>query len=110
VRAAPTVGFIWGEGPTGYSIKYAWRDPSSEAPSRVVLVTDRRLESHSPSWPQVPATPADVEFTVLELRLDAKGTGAAKTSLTGSAIVDPAAQALTFEGYDKAPVLLEVTR
>jgi hypothetical protein len=25
IKAAPTLGFIWGDGPTGYSIKYAWR-------------------------------------------------------------------------------------
>jgi hypothetical protein len=25
IKAAPTLGFIWSDGPTGYSIKYAWR-------------------------------------------------------------------------------------
>ena len=27
VKTAPTLGYIWGEGVTGYSIKYAWRSP-----------------------------------------------------------------------------------
>src|SRR5688572_10768005 len=25
IKAAPTLGYIWGQGPTGYAIKYAWR-------------------------------------------------------------------------------------
>jgi len=31
VKAAPTVGFVWGDGVTGYSIKYAWRSPQPGA-------------------------------------------------------------------------------
>ena len=48
VKAAPTVGFIWGDGVTGYSIKYAWRRLARAATERIVLVTDRRLGAHAP--------------------------------------------------------------
>jgi hypothetical protein len=111
VKAAPTVGFIWGDGPTGYSIKYAWRSASPGAPERVVLVTDRRLGSHSTSWPvtEVPATADEAEFTVVEMRIDAKGLGEAKVAPT-SPVVDAAANTLALDRYDAAPVLLRVTR
>jgi hypothetical protein len=43
IKAAPTVGFIWADGPTGYAIKYAWRTALPDGRERVVLATDRRL-------------------------------------------------------------------
>jgi hypothetical protein len=119
IKAAPTVGFVWGDGPTGYSIKYAWRSASPDGGQRLVLVTDRRLGAHSTSWP-ASASPAeaaaaakaaaDAEFTVLELRIDTKGLGEARTSHASPVIVDAAANTLAIDKYDAAPVLLKVTR
>jgi len=110
VKAAPTLGFIWGDGVTGYSIKYAWRRPSSDGGSeRIVLITDRRLGGHAPdSAPAAGAAP-DAEFTLIELHLDAKGAGEGKTSLTTNVVVDAAAQTLALDAYASAPVLLKVT-
>ena len=107
VKAASTIGFIWSEGVTGYSIKYAWRSPGGD---RIVLVTDRRLGAHAPDWPPVPAAAADAEFTVIEMRVDAKGIGDGKTSLTTPVVVDAAAQTLALDGYQAAPALLKVSR
>jgi hypothetical protein len=113
VKAAPTVGFIWGDGPTGYSIKYAWRSALPNAGERVVLVTDRRLGANQPSWPaaEAPAKAgAEVEFTVVELHIDGKGVGEAKSSLASSFAFDAAANTLAIDKYADAPVLLKVTR
>jgi hypothetical protein len=101
IKAAPTVGFIWGDGPTGYSIKYAWRAPSPSTPERVVLVTDRRLGANAGD---------EAEFTVVEMRLDSKGLGEAKSSLSSKVVVDAAANTLAIDQYTDAPVLLKVTR
>jgi hypothetical protein len=109
IKAAPTVGFIWGDGPTGYSIKYAWRSPSPDGRERVVLVTDRQLGAHSTSWAPPSGAAADAEFTVVEMRIDGKGAGEAKTSHTSSVVID-VANTLALDGYDAAPVLLKVTR
>jgi hypothetical protein len=110
VKAAPTVGFVWGDGVTGYSIKYAWRAPSPEAGNeRIVLVTDRRLGTHAPGWSPAPGSAADPEFTVIEMRV-AKSTGEGKTSLATKIAIDAAAQTLALEGYPAAPVHLKVTR
>jgi hypothetical protein len=110
IKAAPTVGFMWSDGPTGYSIKYAWRSSSPNAPDRVILVTDRRLGANSASWPAAQGAAADAEFTVVEMRIDAKGVGEAKSSLTSTVIVDAAANTLALDKYADAPVLLKVTR
>jgi hypothetical protein len=113
IKAAPTVGFIWGDGPTGYSIKYAWRSALPNAGERVVLVTDRRLGANQTSWPaaEAPAkTGAEVEFTVVELHLDGKGVGEAKSSLASSFAFDAAANTLAIDKYADGPVLLKVTR
>jgi hypothetical protein len=116
VKAAPTVGFIWGDGPTGYSIRYAWRSASQDGTERLVLVTDRRLGAHAPSWPQASgaATSAnadvEAEFTVIEIRIDGKGAGDGKSSLSAGVVVDAEAKTLALEGYAAAPALLKVTR
>lgn len=108
IKAAPTVGFIWSDGPTGYSIKYAWRSASPSAPERIVLVIDRRLGANVASWPQASTTDADL--TVVEMRIDAKGAGEAKSSLTSPFVIDAAANTIALDKYTEAPVLLKVTR
>ena len=106
VKAAPTVGYMWTGGISGYSIKYAWRGPGADGGDRIVLVTDRRLGASSPGWPST-AGAAEAEFTVLELRLDVRGTGEAKSSLNSNVIVDESAKTLALG--DGVP-LLKVTR
>jgi hypothetical protein len=118
VKAAPTCGYIWGEGVTGYSIKYAWRAPSAEGGGRIVLVTDRRLGAHLPtstlapggSASAPPGGPAERDFTVIEMRLDGNGSGEAKASLNANVVIDAAANTLALDGYGSAPALLKVTR
>jgi hypothetical protein len=110
IKAAPTLGFIWGDGPTGYSIKYAWRSALPDGRERVVLATDRRLGAHSPSWTPPSGGPAEAEFTVMEMRLDGKGAGEVKTSHASPVVIDAAAKTLALDGYEAAPVLLKVMR
>jgi hypothetical protein len=110
IKAAPTCGYIWSEGVTGYSIKYAWRAPSVEGGDRIVLVTDRRLGAHSSTSTLAPGGPAERDFTVIEMRLDGKGSGEAKASLNANVVIDAAAKALALDGYASAPTLLKVTR
>ena len=95
---------------TGYSIKYAWHAPAAAGRERIVLVTERRLGAHAPDWTPSPAVTPDAEFTVVELRVDAKGVGEGKASLTTNVGLDAKAQTLALDGYDAAPVLLKVTR
>jgi hypothetical protein len=108
VKAAPTIGFVWGDGPTGYSIKYAWRAPAPDGRERLVLVTDRRLGTHLASS-AASAKAGDAEFTVIEMRLDGKG-GEGKSSFDSPVVVDATAATLALGAYATAPIFIKVTR
>jgi hypothetical protein len=110
IKAAPTLGYIWTDGVTGYSIKYAWRSTVGNGKERIVLVTDRRLNSHRPDWAAAPGATGDAEFTVIEMQIDGQGTGEGKTSLTTKVAIDTDAKTLALDGYAEAPTLLKVTR
>jgi hypothetical protein len=110
IKAAPTLGFIWTEGVTGYSIKYAWHSPTTENKERIVLVTDRRLDSHTMDWGPASGAAADADFTVIEMRIDRQGAGEGKTSLTTKIAVDAETKTLGLEDYAAAPAWLKVTR
>ena len=110
VKTAPTLGFIWGDGVTGYSIKYAWRASSPEGTERIVLVTDRRLGAHAPDWVPASSAGTEADFTLVEMQINGKGVGEGKTSLTSTVAVDAAAGTLVLDGYAAAPTMLKVTR
>jgi len=114
IKAAPTLGYIWTDGVTGYSIKYAWHAPAADEKEReserIVLVTDRRLDSHAPDWAPPSGAAGDADFSVIEMRLDRRGVGEGKTSLSTKFAIDTAANTLALDGYADAPALLKVTR
>ena len=111
IRRAPSIGYIWTNDVTGYSIKYAWRSAMPGGGERIVLATDRRLGTHTAGWQPVTDQPHnDYQFTVLELRFDPKGVGEARASLTTSVVVDKDAGTLALENYSAAPVILQKIR
>jgi hypothetical protein len=110
VKAAPTLGYIWTAGVTGYTIKYAWRSPATEEKARIVLVTERRLDSQAPDRATASGAGGEADFTVIELRIDRQGAGEGKTSLTTHVAIDSAANTLALDGYADAPALLKVSR
>ena len=109
VNAASTCGYIWGDGVTGYSIKYAWRASSPGGDVRIVLVTARKLGANVGSPEPTPASAADRDFTVIEMHLDPKGSGDARASYARVA-VDAAAKTLALDDYAAAPTLFKVIR
>jgi hypothetical protein len=108
INRAPTLGYIWTNDITGYSIKYAARTPLPDGGERIILATDRRLGAHTTGWkPAGAAAPTDYEFTFLELRVDQKGSGEGKASLTARVTVDADAKTVALENYAAAPVILQ---
>jgi len=125
IAKEPTLGYVWTTEVTGYAIKYAYHASLPDGGERIVLATDRRLGAYTPGWkPLVAPTPAgadasatpaltDYEFTVIELRLDSKGSGEGKTSLTTKVIVDdvPGAKTVALDNYAATPaIFLNVKR
>ncbi|MBI4473038.1 MAG: hypothetical protein HY646_10245 [Acidobacteria bacterium] len=108
IGKSSTVGYVWTNEVVGYSIKYAYRAPLLDGGERIILATDRRLGGSSTAWkPKASATLTDYEFTVIEMRLDSKGLGQAKTSLTTKVILDDDAKTVALDNYAAAPAMLQ---
>jgi hypothetical protein len=107
IGRAPTIGYIWTSEVTGYAIKYAWHAPLPDGGERIILATDRRL-AQTPAWHPVPAPPAtDYEFTLVEIRLDGKGSGEGKTSVTTRVVVDNEAKTVALDNYAATPAIFQ---
>ena len=105
---APTVGYFWTNEVVGYSIKYAYRTPLPDGGERIILATDRRLGGGTAGWkPNATGTPTDYDFTLIEVRIDPKGVGEGKASLTSKVIFDSEAKTVALENYSSTPVLLQ---
>ena len=110
LQKMPKVGYIKTPDTLAYDVHYAHRVPDANGGERIVLVTDRRLGAHAPDWAPASGGAADAEFTLIEMRVDAKGVGEGKASLTTNVVVDAAAKTLALDGYEAAPLLLKVSR
>ena len=111
IGAAPTVGYIWTNEVVGYSIKYAHRMEQAGGGERILLATDRRLGAYNNAWkPTGTAAATDYDFTLVELRLDAKGLGEGKTSLNSKVVIDNDSKILALENYAAAPVTLATVK
>jgi hypothetical protein len=108
IGKAPTLGYIWTSDIIGYSIKYARLVALPDGGERIILATDRRLGAYTAAWTPATTTPAtDYEFTLIELRLNAKGSGEGKTSLVTKVIVDQEAKTIALDDYFAAPAMLQ---
>jgi hypothetical protein len=102
---------LWTSDITGYAIKYAFHRTVAGGGERIVLATNRRLGAYSGAWtPASPATGTDEDFTVIEIRLDEKGVGEGKTSLSANVIVDTEGNTVGLENYGAAPAVLRDVR
>ncbi len=106
ISRAPAIGYLWTEEVAGYSIKYAYRISQPDGGERIILATDRRLGGFAAGWKPVAPTVTDYRFTIIEIRLNARGQGEGKTSLTNKVVVDSAAGTLAVENYAAAPAIL----
>ena len=108
IGRAPTLGYIWTNDITGYAIKYAYHAPLPDGGERIILATDRRLGAYSPAWKPVASSPVtDYEFTLIEIRLDSRGSGAGTTSLTTKVVVDDQAKTVALDNYAATPAIFQ---
>jgi hypothetical protein len=108
LAAAPTLGYVWTSETLGYSLRYAHRLPMPDGGERIILATDRRLGVWSrEAWKAPAAGAPDYAFTVLELRLNRRGTGEGKMSLGAKVAVEQETKTIALENYNAAPVLLQ---
>ena len=100
---APSLGMLWTGENTGYSIKYAYRASMPDGGERIILATNRRVASLSPT-PNAATAP---DYTIIEMKLDSKGVGEAKASLNTKVVVDFEELTLALANYTAAPAVLK---
>ena len=111
LATAPVLGHLWSSEVAGYSLRYAVRLVEPDGGERVILITDRRLGAWNDLWKPAGAGPAtNYEFSAIELRLNSKGEGVGKLSLTGKINVDSPAKTIALENYPGLPVILKNVR
>ena len=108
LKQASAVGYLWSSEVAGYSIRYAGRVTAPDGTERIILITDRRLGKTNDLWKPVGSeAPADRDFSIVELRVSAKGEGEGRISLTGKVAPDSAAKIVAAENYSALPVALK---
>lgn len=107
MKELPAAGYFWTSEVGGYVIRYAHRVPQPDGGSRIILLTDKRLGAAKNNWRVAAAPPNAYEFTLIELRLPARGVGQGKASVVGTVGVDAAIKGLALEGYDALPVMIQ---
>jgi hypothetical protein len=108
---APTVGYLWSSEVAGYALRYAGKVTRPDGVERIILITSRRLGSANDLWKPIgPGAPSTYDFSVIELRLNAKGEGEGKASLAGKVTLDSSANVVALEDYAASPVVLKNLR
>jgi hypothetical protein len=108
IQKAASLGTIWTNESLGYTVRYAYRDTTSNGSERVILATDGHLGSWSGQvWKPVHGSvTVEYPFTVIELRLGRAATGEGKMSIAGKVVADEAAKTIALADYDASPILL----
>jgi len=109
LQKTSSVGILWTSESAGYSIKLAYRITSPDGGERIIFATDRRLGIWSEQWwkPTGTASPTNLPFTVFEFRLNDKGEGEGRTTLTGKVVEDTVAKSIAVGNYAEQPVVFK---
>jgi hypothetical protein len=106
LKEAATIGYLWSSEAAGYALRYAGKVAWPDGSERIILITDRRLGEVNGLWKLASQTaPASFDFSVIELRLNAKGTGEGKLSLDEKVAPDAATGVVALMNYDASPVV-----
>jgi hypothetical protein len=91
----------------GYAIRYAGKITAADGSERIILITDRRLGATNELWnPTSQASQAPYNFSVIELRVNAKGEGEGRVTVTGKVTPDPTAGIIAPAEYEALPLTL----
>ena len=111
LQETTTVGYLWTSEIAGYALRFAGKEANPDGSQRIVLITERRLGAVNQRWtPTFQGAPNTDEFSVVELRLNTKGEGEGKVSLTGTVAPDPGLHIVAIENYDGLPVVFAKVR
>jgi hypothetical protein len=102
-KVKPRVGYIRLPQSLGYDLQYAYRTVNADGTSRVVIATDRRI-----GFQEARLNPRtmDYPFTLIEMRLDAKGNGEGRLAVATKISRSKDKKTMELENYGIAPVAL----
>ncbi len=105
----PSIGAVWLDGSgAGYAIKYAHRAATDDGGETVTIVTDKPVGSYNfgPWSVENSTAAAPLEYSVIELRLDASGNGVGTMSLAADVATDDEAGTVSLVRADETPDVL----
>jgi hypothetical protein len=102
-KVRPRVGYIRTPNSLGYDLQYAYRFVNSDGTSRVVIGTDRPINFWEAR--NQPRT-IDYPFTIIEMRLDAKGEGEGRMAAGTKISKSKDGKTIELENYGISPVAL----
>lgn len=102
-KVKPRVGYIRTPNSLGYDLQYAYRFVNSDGTSRIIIGTDRPINFWEAS--RQPRT-IDYPFTIIEMRLDAKGNGEGRMAAGTKISKSRDGKAIELENYGISPVAL----
>ena len=102
-KVKPRVGYIRTPNSLGYDLQYAYRFVNSDGTSRIVIGTDRPINFWEAS--RQPRT-IDYPFTIIEMRLDAKGQGEGRMAAGTKISKSKDGKTIELENYGISPVAL----
>jgi hypothetical protein len=102
-KVKPRVGYIRTPNSLGYDLQYAYRFVNSDGTSRIVIGTDRPINFWEAS--RQPRT-MDYPFTIIEMRLDAKGEGEGRMAAGTKISKSKDGKTIELENYGISPVAL----
>ncbi len=106
LQEASTVGYLWTSENSGYALRYAGKFANPDGSQRIILITQRRLGALNQLWaPSFQGAANTYDFSVIELRTNAKGEGEGKVSLVGKIAPDAAAKIVTLDNYQSLPAV-----
>jgi hypothetical protein len=98
---------MWSSESAGYSLRYAYRAKQADGTERMIFATDRRLGAWNNLWKPTGAPGPEYEFSVIEVRLNPKGDGEGKASISGKVAIDSSVNSIALDGYSALPVVLK---
>lgn len=91
----------------GHDIHYAWQEPLPEGGRRIALATDRYIGfAEARNQPRS----IDYPFTLMEIRVNAKGEGEGKVAVATKIQFDKGKNTMVLENYSSEPVRLQQVR
>jgi hypothetical protein len=102
-KVKPRVGFIRSPNSLGYDLQYAWRFVNSDGTSRVIIATDKPVSFFEASRQ---TRSMDYPFTIIEMRLDAKGEGEGRLAAGTKISRSKDGKTIELENYGISPVAL----